>query len=68
MENILLQVDGMSCEHCVSSITKALTSLNGVEKVEVQLENKTVEVQFAASKISIDQIKEAIEDLGYDIA
>ncbi len=33
----LLEIEGMTCQHCVQTAQKALTSLPGVEKAEVQL-------------------------------
>lgn len=61
-----IQVKGMSCEHCVMAVKKALSALEGVEKVEVDL--STGEVRFENTKaIAIDQIKGAIEKAGYEI-
>jgi len=65
MQNVQLKVDGMSCGHCVSSIEKALVTIGAEGKVD--LAGKTVTVAFDESKISLDAVKEAIEDQGYDI-
>jgi len=37
-----VKVKGMSCQHCVMAVTKALTSLDGIKKVEVDLQNGVV--------------------------
>jgi len=67
MKNITLNVEGMSCSHCVNAVTKAVTALDGVSGVSVSLEGKTVGVDFDEEKVSLDSIKEAIEEEGYDV-
>lgn len=65
MQNVVLSVKGMSCGHCVNSIEGALTIL-GV-KNRVDLKNNTVTVEFDENKLTIDRIKEAIEEQGYEV-
>ncbi|MCR8645348.1 copper ion binding protein [Paenibacillus sp. N1-5-1-14] len=65
MTNVILQVEGMSCNHCVNSIEGALKEIDAKGKVD--LSAGTVAVEFDDSKLSVDAIKEAIEDQGYDI-
>lgn len=61
-----LKVKGMSCHHCVMSITKALSQLEGVRDVHVDLEKG--EVQFENTKeIPSERIKKAIGDAGYEV-
>jgi copper chaperone len=68
MKEITFDVPGVSCEHCVNSITKE-TKAVGVQDVQVDLVNKKVYVSYDPSQVSEDQIKEAIiEEAGYDIA
>jgi len=67
MENITLEVQGMTCGHCKSAVTGALQSLSGVEGVEVDLDAGEVEVAYENGKVSIEEMKEAIEDQGYDV-
>ncbi|WP_166242607.1 copper chaperone CopZ [Paenibacillus turpanensis] len=66
MQNVTLQVEGMSCNHCVNSIEGALKELGASGKVD--LASKSVSVSFDESKVSLAAIKEAIEEQGYDIA
>ncbi|MDQ0088999.1 copper chaperone [Paenibacillus anaericanus] len=65
MQNLVLSVKGMSCGHCVNSIEGALTIL-GV-KNRVDLKNNTVTVEFDENKLTLDRIKEAIEEQGYEV-
>ncbi len=67
MEKKVLNVEGMSCSHCVNAVTKALTALDGISSVDVSLENKTVAVDYDADKVSLDAIREAIEEEGYEV-
>lgn len=64
---ITLQVEGMSCGHCKMAVTNALTELDGVANVEVHLEKGTVDVEYNEAKVSLDKMKEAIEEQGYDV-
>lgn len=68
MENITLNVSGMSCGHCVKSIEGSVGELKGVEKVSVDLENGKVTVEFDSDAVTLDKIKETIDDQGYDVA
>ncbi len=66
METTVLNVEGMSCGHCVKSVTNAVSALDGVESVDVSLEAKTVTVVHNDS-IAVDKIKKEIEETGYDV-
>ncbi len=60
-------VEGMSCMHCVNSVKKSVGSLPGISKVDVDLSNKKVTVEYDQTKVKPDAIKESIEDAGYDV-
>ncbi|NQX46741.1 heavy-metal-associated domain-containing protein [Paenibacillus tritici] len=65
MSNVTLKVEGMSCGHCVSSVEKAVSGVGAAAKVD--LPAKTVAVEFDENTVSLDTIKAAIEDQGYDV-
>ncbi|KOP72041.1 copper chaperone CopZ [Cytobacillus solani] len=67
MEKVTLNVAGMSCGHCVKAIEGSVGELAGVSKVNVQLENGTVDVEYSSTEVSLDKIKETIDDQGYDV-
>ncbi len=67
MEKAVLNVEGMSCSHCEKAIKTAVGALEGVKSVTVDLMGKTVTVEFDAGKVTLDAIKEQIEDQGYDV-
>lgn len=62
-----LNVEGMSCGHCEASVKKAVGALAGVDEVDVDLKGKSVSVKFDPEKVSLNAIKEAIEEQGYDV-
>lgn len=63
----ILKVQGMSCGHCVNSIESSVGELAGVSSVKVELGSGEVSVAFENEETTLDQIKEVIEDQGYDI-
>jgi copper chaperone len=68
MEKVTLTVTGMSCGHCVNAIEGNVGKLNGVSDVKVHLSEGKVDVAFDSAVISLDAIKETIDDQGYDVA
>ena len=68
MQTKTLDVTGMTCGHCKMSVEGALEKLDGVSTVEVDLNTGKVEVSYDESKVSLDNMKEAVEDQGYDVA
>lgn len=67
MENVTLNVSGMSCGHCVKAVEENVGKLNGVNSVKVDLETSKVEIAFESEKLSLDTIKETIDDQGYEV-
>ncbi len=62
----VLRVKGMSCQHCVMSVTKALNQLEGVKNVQVDLAKG--EVRFDNTKeVAPNRIQKAIADAGYEV-
>ncbi|GFR39533.1 copper chaperone CopZ [Insulibacter thermoxylanivorax] len=65
MAQVTLQVNGMSCQHCVNAVETALKEIGASGKVD--LANNAVTVDYDESKITLEQVKEAIEEQGYDV-
>ena len=61
-----LKIEGMVCGNCVKHVDKALREIQGVEQVEVSLEDKSAKVQMGCT-VSDDVLKAAIEDAGYQV-
>ncbi len=60
-----LQIEGMSCQHCVHAVTNALKKLPGIEVQSVEIGRATV--AYDPAQISRDQLKAAIEAEGYTV-
>lgn len=60
----VIKVEGMSCQHCVNAVTKALEALDGVKNVRVSLEKAQAEYDESQP---VDQaaVKAAVEKAGY---
>ncbi|MEZ4700689.1 MAG: cation transporter [Rhodothermales bacterium] len=60
-----LKINGMSCGHCVKSVTQALTQTEGVkvERVEIGL----AEISYDPDKVAHDAIVQAIDDVGFEV-
>jgi copper chaperone len=67
MEKITLNVKDMSCGHCINSIEGSVGDLSGVTTVKVNLDSGTVSVEFNPNEVTLEKIKETINDQGYDI-
>ncbi|MFD1175621.1 copper ion binding protein [Paenibacillus puldeungensis] len=65
MQNITLNVEGMSCNHCVKSVEGAVAGLGATGKVD--LAAKKVSITYDETQLTVDQLKEAIEEQGYDV-
>jgi copper chaperone len=63
-----LNVEGMSCQHCVHAVKSSVSALAGVETVDVSLEKKLVTVGFDPGMTNLEAIKHAITDEGYRVA
>lgn len=62
----VLDIEGMMCQHCVAHVNKALSGIEGVEAVEVSLENKNAAVTLAAD-VSDEVLVKAVVDAGYEV-
>jgi copper chaperone len=68
METTVIPVKGMTCMGCVSSVKRVLGGINGIAQAEVSLEKAQATVSYDPGKTSLQAIKAAITDAGYDVA
>jgi copper chaperone len=66
METVELKVEGMTCQGCVSSVTRTLSGVPGVQKVEVSLADSRATVTYDPAKAGPAQLKRAVENAGYE--
>lgn len=59
-----LQVEGMTCNHCVAAVTRSVKEIDSAAKVDVDLAAHKVRVDSTAA---IDDVKSAVAEAGYDV-
>ncbi|HED00300.1 MAG TPA: heavy-metal-associated domain-containing protein [Proteobacteria bacterium] len=61
-----IKIKGMSCNHCVTTITKVLNNIKGIKNVKVRLEKG--EATFDEEKpVDVNMVKEQIRNAGYEV-
>jgi copper chaperone len=60
------RVKGMTCGHCVNSVSSEVGALPGVDDVQVDLTSGTVTVKSAAA-LDERSIREAVDEAGYEL-
>jgi copper chaperone len=63
-----LTVNGMTCDHCKASVTKALEGLAGVTSVQVDLSTKQAVVEHDEPGPDVPRMKAAVEAIGFDVS
>lgn len=66
MEHVTIKVEGMTCMGCVGSVTRVLAAMDGVSNVAVSLEQGRAEADIDPARASLQKLRAAIEDAGYD--
>lgn len=66
MKRIILNIGGMSCQHCVQAVERSLKSVAGVNSVQVELANSRAVVEYDETIFSLAMAEKAIVDQGYD--
>ncbi len=65
--NNILNVDGITCEHCVDTIKEAVGILDGVFSVDVDIEKKQVVVEYDEKLAKAEDLIDKIEEVGFQI-
>ncbi len=60
-----LRIPALHCGDCATTVTGILEALSGVEVTETDPESKLVQLQFEESTISLDEIREALDQVGF---
>ncbi|MCL1804998.1 MAG: copper ion binding protein [Clostridiales bacterium] len=67
MVKIILNIEGMSCEHCVKAVNDAVAALPGITSVAVDLDSNTATIEHDPEESPLAMIKSAIEEEGYEV-
>jgi copper chaperone len=65
MKKTTMRVEGMTCDHCVQSISRALQEMEGVTRAAVSLDQKTAVVEHQDDKPTPEQMLAVIDEEGY---
>jgi len=65
METVELKVEGMDCEGCVKSVTRMLSGVPGVQRVDVSLSQGNAKVTYDPARSGVAELKRAVERAGY---
>jgi copper chaperone len=68
VQEVVLFVPDVSCEHCVKTVNGALCALPGVESVATDIPTKMVHLRYDASQLSMQRIETTLDDAGYTVA
>ena len=66
MKEVCLKIKGMHCEGCSTRLEKVLNNQDGVEEAKVSLEKAEANIKFDETQTSVDELKEAVEDAGFE--
>lgn len=63
-KKIVVNIDGMKCEHCTKKVEDIINTIDNVKSVKVNLSKKNVSIKYNNS-IDIEKVKQKIEQLEY---
>ena len=63
----VLKVEGMTCEHCVQTVTEAVGKIKGVEQLDISLEQKEVTIDFDELETQTEAICAQIVEAGFEV-
>jgi len=67
METTTLMIEGMSCMMCNRHVTHALNDLEGVVRVDVDVDAGTAVVTYDPSVVGLEALKAAVAEAGYEV-
>ena len=63
---VVLEVNGMHCEHCSIAVEKALKSIEGVKRVDVDLKKKKAVIIAEPESVDISKYITKVKEAGYE--
>jgi len=68
VEEVVLSVPTVDCEHCAHTIDTALGTLAGVEEVSTDIPSKSVRLRYDPGAVSMERIESTLDEAGYTVA
>jgi len=67
METTQLDITGMTCSGCAQSVSRVLSGLNGVEKVNVSLDHANALITFDPKVVNLDDFRFVVKAAGFEV-
>ncbi len=67
MATTTLKIQGMTCNHCVMRVAKALKATAGVQDAQVDLQKGQAVVTYDDARVSLDKLSFAVVEAGYKV-
>ena len=67
MVKTTLKIQGMTCNHCVMRVAKALKAVPGVQDAHVDMQKAEAVVTYDESKAGADKLSTAVVEAGYKV-
>lgn len=67
MKTRVIEIEGMGCSGCVTTIENTLSALPGVKTAIANLEHGTAEIEFDEQEVNEDAFRMAVKEAGYEM-
>ena len=67
MQKVMMKLGGMTCPSCLTKIEKAVEDVDGTDQIKVLFNAGKLKVMMNADKADVDDVKTAIEKMGYEV-
>jgi copper ion binding protein len=67
VEEVTINIEGMSCDHCVNRVKNVLEELEGVSGAAVSLKEGCAHVHYDPNSVGLEAIRGKIREVGYEV-
>ena len=66
LKKATIKIDGMSCQHCVKTVTDVIMGIDGVSQVKVNLKKGEARLKFERDRLDLESLETAIVTAGFE--
>ena len=66
-KNVVINISGMSCNHCAQRVEDNLNKVPGVVEAKVSFNEKKAIIKYSAGQVDLEKLKDAIKNTGYEV-
>jgi len=66
LKKATIKIDGMSCQHCVKTVTDVMMGIDGVSQVKVNLKKGEARLKFERDRLDLESLETAIVTAGFE--